>query len=270
EQRYNIHVPKRKESQHRFYDGDDLKHLLQIAYLYSNGIKISKIAALDNEDVITLALKNYSDNNDYSFYIKELVEASIDFDEDKFTRIYEQALLKLDVEKTIEHVIYPYLDKIGVLWLTDRVIPAQEHFSSNLIRQKLIVAIDSLGKKEIQRKYHFALFTPQNEHHELPLLFVQYNLKKHGFKTSYFGANIPVRTISAYAKEQHLTHVYFHLITNLTSKELNEYVNEIARQFAGQSIIMSGNQQRYIHQPPSNLRVVSSLHNLHELIESLP
>ncbi|MDB5193043.1 MAG: helix-turn-helix-type transcriptional regulator, partial [Segetibacter sp.] len=112
EQRYNINVPKRKESQHRFYDCDDLKHLLQIAYLYSNGIKISKIAALDNDDVITLALKNYNDNNNYSFYIKELVEASIDFNEDKFTRIYEQALLKLDVEKTIEQVIYPYLDKI--------------------------------------------------------------------------------------------------------------------------------------------------------------
>ena len=94
-------------------------------------------------------------------------------------------------------------------------------------------------------------------------------LKKHGVKTSYFGANIPVKTIRAYTTETNLTHIFFHLITNLTSKELNEYVNEIARQFAGHSIIISGNQHKYIHHPPANLRVISSMPHLHQFIESL-
>jgi DNA-binding transcriptional MerR regulator len=149
EQRYNIAIPKRKESNHRFYDNENLKQILRISYLYHSGIKISKIAKLDSEEMRELALRKLSKEEANEFYIKEMIEASLDFDEERFENNFIDALDRMGLEETILNVFYPYQDRIGVLWLTDNVIPAQEHFTSNIIRQKIVVAIDRLPPVKI-------------------------------------------------------------------------------------------------------------------------
>src|SRR5690606_38297146 len=112
-------------------------------------------------------------------YVNQLVEAMIDFDQVRFEKIFHNTLLRMGFEQAMLKVIYPYLEKVGLLWLADCVIPAQEHFASNIIRKKLMVAIDGLDMPPEDGE-KFLLFLPEGEFHEIPLLFAQYLMKKHG------------------------------------------------------------------------------------------
>ena len=264
EQRHGINKAQRKDSNHRFYDNNNLKEILRIAYLYHCGIKISKIAGLDEDGIKKMALESQPLVNGNEFYIKELLEASIDLDEERFEQTFGEALKKMGVEDTILKILYPFQERIGVLWLTDNVIPAQEHFTSNIIRQKLAVAIDALpfvketGKKEI------LLFTPEQELHELPIQFIYYLLRKNNNKVIYFGCNVPLGHIETCSHNVSITHLYFHVVTNLTGIHGDEYLEEISRKFPDKYIIMSGTQVSQITRVPGNVRLLKSLSEILE------
>lgn len=262
EQRYNIITPKRKDSNHRFYDNDDLKHILRISFLYHNGIKISRIAQLE-ESAIEQIISNTAQHNSYEFHINQLMEASLDFDEDKFERVLDDALQETDIEEIMLNVVYPFLQKIGLLWLTEHLIPAQEHFSSNIISRKILVATDELKNTYTLGKKTVLLFSPPKEHHEIGLLLLQYLLKKNGHKVVYFGCNVPVANIEEYCAERNVTHLHFHLITHLNHFTAEEYLKELATFFPTLQIVMSGPVVRSVQSAPGNVRL---LHSIGELI----
>lgn len=262
EQRYNIAIPQRKESNHRFYDNENLKQILRISYLYHSGIKISKIAKLDSEEMKQMALRKLSKEESNEFYIKEMIEASLDFDEERFELTFIEAIDRMGIEETILNVFYPYQERIGVLWLTDHVIPAQEHFTSNIIRQKIIAAIDRLPPVTTNQNQQIVLFTPEEEQHEIPLLFIYYLLKSKGNKVVYFGRNISVKALKGYSECKEFTHLHFHLVTNLTNKEPNEYVGQVSKQFENKKIIMSGSHAQYVTEAPENVRLLRSMNEL--------
>src|SRR3954451_802666 len=130
EQRYGLGIPQRKDSNHRFYDNDNLKQILRISYLYHSGLKISKIASLGEEQIKAITEDRLLKGNGYEYYVKEFLEASIDLDEEKFERTFQEALNQMPVEEVVINILYPFQNRVGVLWLTDHVIPAQEHFTS--------------------------------------------------------------------------------------------------------------------------------------------
>lgn len=259
EQRYDIGVPQRKGSNHRFYDNENLKQILRISYLYHHGFKISRIASLNNEEIRTKAEETLPGENGYEYYIKELLEASIDLDEERFERTFHQSLHRIGVENTILKVINPFQSKIGVLWMTDHVIPAQEHFTSNIIRQKLSVAIDNLPLVKETAKKEIVLFTPEKEHHELPLQFIYYLLRENKNKVIYFGSNVPLESIKTYAQNKQFGCLLFHLVTNLTNKNANEYVAEVSRKFPDKQIFMSGIQVQQVTEVPANVYLFRSI-----------
>lgn len=262
EQRYQILIPKRKDSNHRFYDNEDLKHLLRVAYLYHRGIKISKIAKLRDEALIKATLEHFSTDTSYNNYINQLMEASLDFDEQKFERTFEDALSKEAIDNVMLRIIYPYLEKVGMLWLTDHVIPAQEHFTSNLINRKIIMAIDSLPNQYKEGKKDVILFTPPKEHHEIPLLFIQYLLKKNGHKVIYYGTNISLKDLDAYCNVMPVTHIHFHLLTNLTSLNLDDYLNKLCEAYPTKQIVVSGPKTKEVTVNVANVRLLRSMDEL--------
>ncbi len=262
EQRYNIAIPQRKVSNHRFYDNENLKQILRISYLYRSGLKISKIAKLTPEEMKQMALRNLSKDETNEFYIKEMIEASLDFDEERFERNFIEAINGMGIEETIINVFYPYQERIGMLWLTDHVIPAQEHFTSNIIRQKIIAALDRLGPLFATENSPIALYTPEEEHHEIPLLFIHYLLKKNGNKATYFGKNISFRVLKGYSENGKFTRLLFHLVTNLTNKEPDEYVRQVSKQFPHTQIIMSGSHVQYVTEVPDNVRLLRSMNEI--------
>jgi MerR family transcriptional regulator, light-induced transcriptional regulator len=264
EQRYNIAIPQRKDSNHRFYDNENLKQILRISYLYNSGIKVSKIAQLETEEMKRMALTRITQGEESEFYIKEMLEASIDFDEQRFEQTFNDAVTAFGFEDTVLKVLYPYQERIGVLWLTDHVIPAQEHFTSNIIRKKIVIAIDELPPVVPDQNTQIVLFTPEEEMHELPLLFIHYLLKKSGKTVIYFGGNVLLSAIKAYEQSKPFTHMLFHLITNFTNKSPDEYVAEVSEEFAGKQIIMSGLNVKYITGKPENVRL---LHSMDEIVK---
>ncbi len=257
EQRYGIVVPQRKASNHRYYNNEDLKGVLRIAYLYHHGHKISKIAALSEEEIKQLAIQN-DKQHPTEVLVNRLIEASIDFNEDMFETALSMAFQQFGFEKTIVQIIYPYLEKMGLFWMTDNIIPAQEHFSSNIIRHKIIAASDKIMKPTATSNMTVVLFSPTGEYHEIPLLIANYLFKKAGHKTVYFGCNVPLSTVESYVEQHQVTHIYTHLITLFTDKDINHFLQSLSKSFQELSIVISGPAAQQTTAPPKNVTVLSS------------
>ncbi len=199
EKRYNLFEPDRTDTNIRYYSDTDLKKLLNVSILSNSGIKISKIVAMNDvelkqtiakiEDAAVLKQKRVDD----------LIVPMIEYDEETFDQLFNDYINEIGVEKTFIDVIYPFLEKIGILWLTDDVEPAQEHFTSHLIRQKLSKVIEDLPVVK-EADDSVILFLPEGEYHELGLLFFAYMYKKRGIKVYYFGQSIPISEVQSVSK----------------------------------------------------------------------
>jgi len=261
EQRYQLFVPKRKESKHRYYDNEDLKQILRISQLYHNGVKISKIALLSEDSIRTMALGKAVEQSTVS-YVHQLVEASIDFDEEAFERTLDKAFKQFGFESTIIEIVYVFLERVGLLWLTDHMIPAQEHFASNIVKRKIIAQIEMLKVKPAPSSGTYVLFTLEGEHHEIPLLLTHYLMKASGKRCIYMGIDVPVSDLHAYVMHKKPTHLYFHAITHLSEQSVDDWVAAISSQFKDQQIIMSGPLTKEISRQHANLRVLYSLNEM--------
>ena len=242
EQRYSLFNPKRRESRHRFYDNDDLKYILRIAYLYNNGYKISRIAGLTEEEITQMALDLKSNTENFEIYVNHLTEASIDFDQERFEKILHNLVLHVGFEKSVLCVLFPLLKKMGLLWITGHIIPAQEHFASALIIKKIAVAIDGLEKPVDTggEQRRVLIYAPCGEHHEIPILFMQYMLKKHAVPYLYAGINTSVDMLKEICASQPVTQIYFHLISNLIKCDINEYLKKVSTAFPDKEVVFSG------------------------------
>lgn len=197
EQRYNLLSPKRTPTGIRYYNDEDLKKILAISVLLKSGYKISKVAKL-TKDELNLELSKIEDNNvdnntKYEKYINSLLAAGILFNEKEFNYHFKKAQELFDLLEIYENIIYPLLMKIGAMWGKDDMNPIQEHFISNLIRQKILKAIDEIEEPNSNRE--IILFLPEKETHEIGLLIANFILKKEGLKTFYFGQQTPVKNL---------------------------------------------------------------------------
>ena len=256
EQRYNLVKPKRTDTNIRYYDDVDLKLILNVAMLNTHGIKISKIAAMSSNDISQEIIRLTDQSMDHNDQIQALTICMIEMDEDRFEKVLSTNILKLGFEETVLDVIYPFLSKIGVLWQTGAIYPAQEHFISNLIRQKLIVAIDGqMGKSQGKT---FMLFLPEGELHELSLLFSSYLIKKHGHKVIYLGQSTPQIDLISVYKIQHPDYLLTIITSSPSGDKVQDYLNMLGKEFRNSEIFISGLQA--LDQSlsiPSNLRLLT-------------
>jgi DNA-binding transcriptional MerR regulator len=195
EKRYGIIEPKRTETNIRYYTNEELKKILNIAILNNYGMKISKIVGLSVEELHRKVIEIATEDVEEVLQIESLVIAMVEVDESRFEKILANCTLRLGFEQTVLNIIYPFFKKVGVLWQAGAINPAQEHFISNLIRQKLIVAIDSQGMMIKEGAKRFLLFLPEGELHELGLLFYSYLIQKAGHKVIYLGQSVPLSDV---------------------------------------------------------------------------
>ncbi|MBD0286902.1 MAG: MerR family transcriptional regulator [Flavisolibacter sp.] len=239
EQRYTFFSPQRKSSKHRIYDNEDLKQLLRISFLYHNGWKISRIAALSPVETLNEVQKLSFQQTKTETYVLQLLESALDFDEPSFIQLLDKLIEQLGFETCITEICYPYLQRIGQLWVTDHVVPAQEHFSSYLIQHKIIAETDKLPLVASEADT-ILLCTPKDEHHELPLLYIHYLLKKNGWQTIYMGANVRIAQIRQILSEKEVQFLFLHLITNLTKVSIDDFIEDVCTSFRQQTIVASG------------------------------
>lgn len=263
EKRYGLIEPERTLTNIRAYCDDELKKLLNISILNRNGYKISKIAVLSQDEINQKVSKLTDSASDTVGHIEKLTLAMIDFDEQKFEKILSQAIIQMGFEDTFIQIISPFFVRIGIMWQTGSISPAQEHFVSNLVRQKLFVAIDSQMPVYSSEIKTFLLYLPENEMHELSLLFTNYMLRKRGHKVIYLGSNVPFNNLIEIdrIKPSHFLLTYF--ITAIPYKDLKEYLHRISQSFPEKIIYISGEQiSFYTDKLPKNIKYLASPQNL--------
>ncbi|TAF95142.1 MAG: MerR family transcriptional regulator [Runella slithyformis] len=242
EQRYNIIQPKRTDTNIRFYDDQDLKLVLNISLLKEHGYKISEISKLSPEELNKEVLMISDRKLNYPDQIHALTISMIDLDEDRFEKIVSTNFLQFGFESTMINIIYPFLSRIGTLWVTGSIGPAQEHFITHLIRQKIIVAIDGQVSKPRADSKRFMLYLPEGELHEISLLFATYMIRSRNHKVIYLGQTLPFNEL-VFAYEVHKPDYIFTSITSVPSNdEVQNYVTRLCKQFPKSHILLTGYQ----------------------------
>ncbi|GAB2617206.1 MerR family transcriptional regulator [Belliella aquatica] len=268
EQRYNLLTPKRTDTNIRFYDDDDLKLILNVALLNDNGYKISKIAKMDLPEIRAEVVKLSERTLTHDDQIHALTICMIEMDEERFDKVLTTNILKIGFEQTMLNIIYPFMSKIGVLWQTGAINPAQEHFMSNLVRQKLIVAIDGQIYKGGGKK--FLLFLPEGELHEISLLFAAYLIKLKGHKVYYLGQSTPRADLELIYKMHKPEYLMTVITTSPGSEQVQEYVDNLCSTYSESEIILSGYQ--ILGQDlkfPKNVKVMNYIRNIKEYLEEI-
>jgi DNA-binding transcriptional MerR regulator len=194
EKRYNIVSPERSDTNIRAYNDDQLKKILNISFLINNGLKISKIASLSLDELSSKVISLTSNSASFEAQINSFVICSLQFDEPLFNRTYESLRKDYNLSFVYENVFIPTLRRIGALWSSGELFPAQEHFLSNLIKQKFYHAIEAVDSPVRKNKKAY-LFLPPWEDHDFALLYSHMILKENGFDIVNVGKTISFESI---------------------------------------------------------------------------
>jgi len=268
EQRYEIVQPKRTDTNIRYYTDLDLKLVLNISLLKENGFKISKIAKMTEDDMHKEVISITEKSSKYTDQIQALTLAMIDLDEERFEKVISTNALQMGFEKTMVYIIYPFLSRVGFLWQTGAINPSQEHFMSNLIRQKIIVAIDGQITNTYRRASKFLFYLPEGELHEIGLLFAHYLAKSRKHKSIYLGQSLPFEDL----QEAYKIHEPEYIVSMITSvpgqDQIEKYVTLLSETFPNTKVLLSGFQviaQDLEHYP--NVIIIKKVQDLIDFVE---
>jgi DNA-binding transcriptional MerR regulator len=268
EQRYHILRPKRKESKHRYYDNEDLKEILRIAWLNKNGYKISRIAQMSRKQMIEICSDDKNQDEIKEAIFNGFLQAISDLDETAFQQAMQAPLIHLGFERTILEIFFPLLERIGQNWMSDKTRPVQEHFASEQIKRKILAGIQSIQLPDDGPLT--LLFTPVDELHEIPLLVIQYFLKKKGTRIAYLGTSASISDLEYYVKKRPVFTLHFHLITHFSYRTIDEYVEELLERFPLQQIVVSGPVAAQIKLYHPRLKLLSSMQQLKDYCGYMP
>ncbi len=268
EQRYAFLKPQRTETNIRYYSNEELKIILNVALLNKYGFKISHIDKMKNGDLIEKIMGLNQIQAQHERIVNEMVTCMVDLDIDQLEIILDEYISARGIEKTITQIIFPFLEKIGILWITNHINPAQEHLVTNVIRQKLIVGIES-AKSIVTINKTLLLFLPEGEHHEMGLLFIYYLLKSKGVKVWYLGANVPIKDLDFVIKAKKPDYVYTHLTSVAQNFNFEKFLTKLSL-LSPMPIIVSGLMtQQYKKKVPANINFKTSLPEVMEYVASL-
>jgi len=230
EKRYSLLSPERTETKIRTYTDEDLIKLLNISILYDNGWKISKIAECTEDEIRQKVRTIYDSSQDsISAVVSLLIQSMVELDCDAFERVLTNAIHKEGLEVVYKNYLIPFLNRTGVLWMVGTISPVQEHFVSNIIRQKIIAETDKLPIVE-KRRFDAVLFTPEGEHHEISLLYYNYLLRKRNYRTLYLGTNLPILDLKKTLSTTNPKNMIISMITNVNEENYKEYLNQLVKE----------------------------------------
>ena len=272
EKRYNLFKPERTSTNIRTYSLASLQKLLNITLLYNNGFKISKIAKIPEEQIPEKVHEIIANTSENSHAINAIKLAMVNFDQNLFYETYNSLLAEKSFKTVFYEVFIPLLTELGLLWQTDTISPAHEHFITNLIKQKIYVHTEKLQTKPPTRHDKvFALFLPENEIHEIGLLYVNYEILLKGYKTIYLGRTMPLENLSDLLKYYDNLCFVSYFTVSPTKDRLEKYIADFSNNLNrhGESRLwVLGRQVRQLELkelPP----VVTIFESIEELSKSL-
>jgi len=195
EKRYNLFQPKRSDTNIRTYDLKSLQKVLNIALLLENGHKISKLAKLDEEEISSKVKALSTIDGDILHTINRFKLAMLNFDQQLFNNTYHELLAKYTFQEIFSTYFIKLLEHIGLLWTSNTILPAHEHFISTLIKQKILINIEKAEGQNQKTDKTYVLFLPLNEMHDIGLLYIHYELLLKGYQSIYLGENLPLENL---------------------------------------------------------------------------
>jgi DNA-binding transcriptional MerR regulator len=227
ESRYALMQPKRTKTNIRYYSDEDLRKILNVSTLVQMGWRISQVAALSDDSLAEEVLRAKAYEGDYKAEVRDLKDAMLRFDDDAFRRTMHHSISTYGFDATLQGVLRDFMEQLGFLWQTNTISILHEHFASSLIKQKLFQAIDQLPDKARPEAESVVLYLPSNELHELGLLYLNYWLRKKGFRVIYLGQSTPVKYVRELASLQKLDYAITVLTTQPEDDALRPYLLEL-------------------------------------------
>lgn len=259
EQRYKFLQPQRTETNIRSYSAEELKVILNVSLLNKYGFKISHIDKMSSEQmeekIMALSQLDAQKERVVNALIKEMVGLNMV----AFERQLDLYIGQKGIEKTITEIIFPYLERVGILWVTNHINPAQEHLATNIVRQKIILGIEKLPPLVNYTK-RIVLFMPEGEYHELGILYVHFLLKQRGVYVDYLGANVPMVDLKYLTEMRKIDYLYCHITSPAKNFKLDKFFSNLATINPQTPIILSGQLiQEFKGKIASNIQLKRSL-----------
>ncbi len=269
EQRYSFLNPQRTDTNIRYYSNTELKAILNIALLNKYGFKISYIDKMSEEEIKEKILSLSQLQAQQERLVNEMIHCMVDMQIEGFESLLDTYIMSKGIEKAITNIIFPFLERIGILWVTNHINPAQEHLVTNIVRQKIIVGIENCNPHVVLRKT-VLLFLPEGEHHELGILFMYYLLKSRGIKVLYLGTNVPMKDVEYVANLKKPTLLYSHLTSVANNFNFEKFLVNAQNRLPEFQVILSGVlTQVYKKRIPSNITFKKSLPEVMDYIATL-
>ena len=232
EKRHDLLKPKRSDTNIRYYDDEDLKKLLNITTLLQDGMKISTIAALKdselNQRIRDMYEKVLGSDVNHTIIINQMISAASNFDVAAFESAFSSALIRFPFDQVYEKVFYPLLIKIGMMWSSSDILPVQEHFITNLIKQKMFTAIDALPTPDAKQE-KWLLFLSEDEQHEIGLLMAYFLLRKNQKQVIYLGQNVPMINLEHTIVDTEPDNLLLFKVKNSPIEDQIEYIDKLVK-----------------------------------------
>lgn len=240
ERRFRIIKPHRTETNRRWYDDQDLKRILNISVLYRSGIKISKIATLTGAEIEAKVASITREADNPVINIDSLIIAMTTFNEKGVNEVLLRSIISIGFEKTFTDLVFPFLKRVGILWHTGSVNVGAEHFVSSLFRLRIISATDALPPAANPKRQRVVLFLPENELHEIGLLFYTYIIRSMGHEVLYLGQSTPLNAIHDVIDKWQPDTLVTGALSALPFTSPEEYLMLLRKTFPEQRILVSG------------------------------
>lgn len=271
EKRYQIFNPNRTETNIRFYSLDELQKLLNISFLNGYGYKISRVAEFSELELNKLVKQVYSEKTNAVFSINILKVSMLNFDAVLFNETHSELTKTKSFSQIFLQVYIPFLREIGMLWQTSAIKPIHEHFISYLIYQKLIENISSIQteKQLVEKDKTVVLFLPENEVHEISLMFINYQLINKGYRTIYLGSSVPFNDLLEINKFYDNVYYVSYFTVMPYANELDSYLSsfyENILQNNSSKLYVSGNQSKNI---TTNYTSIYKFDDIEDLVSSI-
>jgi DNA-binding transcriptional MerR regulator len=257
EKRYLLLDPNRTNTNIRFYTDEHVRKILNVAMLVKNGYKISNVASFSDSKIQAEVVRINHHLSDADKNIDRLLFRAVNLDSVGFESLLDEMIEKNGFRKTIEQVVYPFFERIGVLWQAGSIFVAHEHFVSNLIRNKLIHET-CLAKVEVPAKT-MLFFLREGEWHELGLLYYNYLAVQAGIRCVYLGQSLPFDDLSNLLSSGNFDFVCTSFIYSIDKTELENYLVKLSKIFGDGKILVTG-RQISVSKPrlPENVSVVKN------------
>ncbi|HEX6915330.1 MAG TPA: MerR family transcriptional regulator [Chitinophagaceae bacterium] len=241
EQRYDALKPARSEGNTRYYDNAQLRRLLNMVSLISLGYRVSEACSMSDQQLFAAVSGHPPESTGTSqdeYYITQLLSAGLRYDEASFEKLMNHCMRRYAPVEVYEQIIYPLLQRTGLMWATDQIPPATEHFMSNILRQKIFSAIDAVPYPPAGAPV-WLCFLREDEFHEIGLLFASYLLRAAGKKVIYLGPNLPFESLVEAVQDTKPEKLLTFLVSSSSAEKNEEFIKELASRFKKQKILVA-------------------------------